>query len=261
MNYQKIYDQIILRAQSESRKKVKDGVYFENHHIIPVCLDGSNKKDNLVLLTAREHFVAHKLLVEIYPDNSKLKYALWMLITAKGNNQQRYTRVSSREYSRVKEEFSKICSIRMSGENHPMYDVHRFGELAPNWGKKGELAPFYKHNHSKETKLKMHYSSVGVPKSEEHKQHMKDNHADFSGNKSSLFGKDHSGDNNPFYGKNHSEETILKLKVPKSEAHKQKLREFNLSLPYLDCPHCGKVGRGSSMKRYHFENCRFKSSN
>ena len=48
MNHQKIYDLIIQRAQSENRKKLKKTnslyVYYENHHIIPKCLDGTNEK-------------------------------------------------------------------------------------------------------------------------------------------------------------------------------------------------------------------------
>ena len=45
---------------------------LEVHHIVPKCLGGSNKKENLVELTAREHFICHRLLCEIYPKNKKL---------------------------------------------------------------------------------------------------------------------------------------------------------------------------------------------
>lgn len=79
MNYQRIYNQLIERGKKENRKKLKhtnpDFVYYERHHIIPRCLGGSNDKENLVLLTAREHFLAHWLLVRIYPENSKLIFA------------------------------------------------------------------------------------------------------------------------------------------------------------------------------------------
>jgi len=51
MNYQIIYDNIITRAITESRYKSTDQ-YFECHHIVPRCMGGSNKKTNLVLLTA-----------------------------------------------------------------------------------------------------------------------------------------------------------------------------------------------------------------
>ena len=53
--------------------------HLEIHHIKPKCLDGTNDADNLVTLTLREHFICHKLLVHIYPNEVSLKYALWMI--------------------------------------------------------------------------------------------------------------------------------------------------------------------------------------
>ena len=61
MNYQKIYEELI-----NSRKdRILDG-YTEKHHIIPKSLGGSNCADNMIQLTAREHFVAHWLLWKIH---------------------------------------------------------------------------------------------------------------------------------------------------------------------------------------------------
>jgi len=39
MNYQRIYNQLIERAQSENRVKSRE-FYFEAHHIIPKCMGG-----------------------------------------------------------------------------------------------------------------------------------------------------------------------------------------------------------------------------
>jgi hypothetical protein len=66
MNYARIYSQIIDRARASSR--VKGDVYYEEHHIQPKCRGGDNNPENLVLLTAREHFLAHWLLVKMYND-------------------------------------------------------------------------------------------------------------------------------------------------------------------------------------------------
>lgn len=41
------------------------GEYFETHHIVPKSLGGTDDKNNLVNLTAREHYIAHLLLVKI----------------------------------------------------------------------------------------------------------------------------------------------------------------------------------------------------
>ena len=64
MNYQKIYESIINKAKSENRKK-HNGTYYENHHIKPRCLNGGEEKENKVLLTAKEHFICHKLLLKL----------------------------------------------------------------------------------------------------------------------------------------------------------------------------------------------------
>lgn len=113
MNYQKIYNQIIERAKN---RKLKG--YKERHHIIPKCIGGSNKKDNIVELTAREHFVCHHLLTKIYPKNPKLWYALDAMVTLSKKENTRYT-PSSREVSKIKEQTSKLkkssCWVHKNG--------------------------------------------------------------------------------------------------------------------------------------------------
>lgn len=74
MNYQKIYDDIILNAQNLNRTR-KDGTYYESHHIIPKCLGGLDEEINRVLLTSKEHFLCHKLLTYIYTKNRKIACA------------------------------------------------------------------------------------------------------------------------------------------------------------------------------------------
>jgi hypothetical protein len=69
MNYQKIYDSLVnYRLQNPAKLEFD---YTENHHIIPRSLDKSLEKDksNIVNLSAREHFIAHALLVKIYKQN------------------------------------------------------------------------------------------------------------------------------------------------------------------------------------------------
>lgn len=116
MNYQKIYNQIIERAKSLDRKKTRTGVYYESHHIIPKCLGGNNDKDNLVLLTAREHFICHRLLCEMYPDNKKIWYAMdGMLIV----NRNRSYNISSRLFKEIKENLRNQKSEQLR-VNNPM---------------------------------------------------------------------------------------------------------------------------------------------
>jgi hypothetical protein len=110
MDYQKIYNNIIQNAQKLNRKKGK-GILFEKHHILPKSLGGSNSKHNLVLLTPKEHYISHRLLVEIYketPYENKMYYAMWCMINGLGN-QKRYA-VSSRIYNNFRIHMHKLQS-------------------------------------------------------------------------------------------------------------------------------------------------------
>lgn len=123
MNYQRIYNQIIERAKSENRQKGGE-IYYEAHHIIPKCLGGEGKSSqwkthpNIVLLTAREHFLCHWLLHEIYPNNEKLFYAFRML--SKMNSKKHKNRYipSSRIFEYVRKKSSLFFKNRIFSENH-----------------------------------------------------------------------------------------------------------------------------------------------
>jgi hypothetical protein len=98
MEYKKIYDQIIERAKNRSLEG-----YKEQHHILPKSLGGDNSSDNLVYLTAKEHFLCHRLLCEIYPNNPKLLYALWLMAIGKKRWKQNDPyNMSSKGYERLK---------------------------------------------------------------------------------------------------------------------------------------------------------------
>jgi hypothetical protein len=97
VNYQKIYDRLIQRAIERQNLSVALHQY-ERHHIIPKCLGGDNSKQNIVKLTCEEHFLAHQLLVKIYPENRKLIFAAHaMTISSKKHN-----RINNKEYAWLK---------------------------------------------------------------------------------------------------------------------------------------------------------------
>lgn len=57
MDYKHIYYSIIEKAKNEDKDGKRSIGYFEKHHILPKSLGGTNDKENLVKLTAREHFI------------------------------------------------------------------------------------------------------------------------------------------------------------------------------------------------------------
>ena len=101
MNYRSIYRSIISHAQSRNlatRYRAKKALgYVEYHHIIPSCMGGSDDKTNKVFLTAREHFVAHLLLMFMYRDNHHLKTSVERMLYDKQGN-----KLNGRTYGWVK---------------------------------------------------------------------------------------------------------------------------------------------------------------
>ncbi len=107
MEYKKIYNQIIKRAQNRTLEG-----YKERHHILPKCLGGGDEEENLVDLTAREHFLCHMLLCEIYPNNRDLWYALFLMSINKNKREGQKYKVTSREYERIKLEWNRYSKGR-----------------------------------------------------------------------------------------------------------------------------------------------------
>jgi len=131
MDYQKTYYKLILKAKA--RGKVEG--YKEVHHIVPKCVKGSDDPSNLVELTAKEHFIAHLLLAEIYPNSQKLKYALWMMASMEAPSQGRY-KVSANMYKIIKEQISKKSIEHRQKISDSLKRAYTEGTRTSNVGKK-----------------------------------------------------------------------------------------------------------------------------
>lgn len=108
MNYNKLYDTLISNAIFKNRVK-SSKEYFELHHIVPLSLGGLDQCKNTVLLTAREHFIAHWLLYKIHKGTNRYKMAhAWFSMTRMSNNQKRYT---SKNYEKAKIAHSQAVSV------------------------------------------------------------------------------------------------------------------------------------------------------
>ncbi len=99
MNYSAVYHCIIQHAKKKHRQK-GGIVKYEGHHIIPRSLGGNNANSNIVLLTMREHYIAHKLLARMYTGDNQKKmiYALWWMSKTKQRLGEHSIRVTSRDY-------------------------------------------------------------------------------------------------------------------------------------------------------------------
>lgn len=104
MNYHLIYNNLIF---SRVNTGVEPEGYTERHHIIPSCIGGGDEPENLIRLTAREHFVAHRLLAKIYPFVLDLQLAVYLM---QFNPQQGGKISSSRGFQILRERASKRIS-------------------------------------------------------------------------------------------------------------------------------------------------------
>lgn len=89
---------------------VSADVYSECHHILPRSLGGDNGKENLVKLTAREHYIAHLLLTKFIGGEDQLKmfFAFSAMNMKSKSTLNRYQ--NSKLYAFLKEEFSERVS-------------------------------------------------------------------------------------------------------------------------------------------------------
>ena len=190
MNYLRHYCNLIRKAENRTPPEG----YTEKHHVFPISIYGKNNK--VVVLTAREHYVAHALLEKIYIKRygknhiyaEKMTYAHLLM-----NDGKRY--YNSFLYENVRKKVSDLHSKRFSGKNNPRY------------GKIG----VYKH--TEETKIKIRESSIG-------KKMSKDS---IEKTRNANIGRKHSEDmkeknRQSHLGKRATEETKNKMK----EARKNK---------------------------------------
>ena len=118
MNYIRVYWSII---HNRLHNKV-DG-YVEHHHIIPRSEGGPDNNDNIVALTAREHYICHLLLAKIYNDYKMLSAVVFMQ-AAKERWSSRTFKFNSRLYEAIRKEFA----VKVS--------EHKKGRIPWNKGKK-----------------------------------------------------------------------------------------------------------------------------
>ena len=158
MTYSAVYCALI---ESRKQSPLTEDQYSEQHHIVPKSEGGSDDASNLVRLSAREHYIAHLLLVKIYNDAPMLR-ALTMM-QCKSNSHQRDFKFNARLYEKLRLKFSES----ISGENH--------------W--------FYGKHHSEETKNKMSESHRGDKNAMKRIEARQKLSASVSGEKNHNYGK------------------------------------------------------------------------
>ena len=159
MNYSKHYSLLMEKAKT---RKI-DG-YTEKHHIIPRCLNGTDESENIVEVTPEEHYIAHLLLVKMYPGNNSLLWAAYCMTgstaTMKRNNKihgwlRRKFSVMSSEMNKGKvfsEETRAKLSAAKKGKKQSKEHIEK--RIAPLRGRAGAIP-------SEATRKKMALAKIG----------------------------------------------------------------------------------------------------
>jgi hypothetical protein len=124
--YTKLYYRIVDNAKCQKRNKRRSThrnyIYYEEHHIIPKSLQGTNFSDNLVLLTAREHFLCHYLLCKMVDYDSARWHKLVRAFTFMYSSSAKQCRyVNSRLYASARKNMGHVMSQSQSGKGNSQF--------------------------------------------------------------------------------------------------------------------------------------------
>ena len=240
--YTKWYNQITDRA----RNRIVEG-YTERHHIKPRSLGGTDNTDNLVELTAREHFICHWLLVKMTTgeEHYKMLNALRMMRAEKSGQQRYETAITSRVYESIKQEYAQLQSVLRSGKGNG----------------------FFGKTHTEEARRAIREKNTGKKLTE--KQIARQiaaqtgrKRAPFSEEWRAKMAEKKKGENNPRFGVKVSEETKQKQRE-KATGRKQSEETIRKKAdairgrakPKLLCPHCQQMIAVNTYPRWHGPNC------
>jgi hypothetical protein len=156
--YTKWYFSIVNRGRLSARKK-GDHIYYEKHHIIPKSMQGSNKSENLVLLTAKEHYICHLLLIK-------------MVITKKDRFRMTRAYIQISKYgeysSRLYELHKRAYHANISGPNSPLWNkpksletIRKMKESLKALDRSGVNNNMYGKTHSIEARQKISKTHKG----------------------------------------------------------------------------------------------------
>lgn len=156
MNYSKIYIELMERSFNRSLES-----YSERHHIVPRCMGGGNEASNIAVLTPEEHFLAHQLLVKIYPNNKKLAYSLGVMCS-----HQNGKRVNNKLFGWLRRKFIEAHKGKIISEEHreKLSKSGKGREVKPEtrekigFAQRGEKNHNYGKTATKETRNKMSLS-------------------------------------------------------------------------------------------------------
>ncbi|MFA6199161.1 MAG: HNH endonuclease signature motif containing protein [Bacteroidales bacterium] len=253
MVYKKHYEALIERCLN---RELIENQYYEKHHIIPRCLGGVDDS-NIVNLTPEEHYLAHLLLVKMYPDESKLWFSCLMMcngLARKNNKLYGWVRKNCMKHlsNTTKDRWARkygfddyfqqsnsIWNLYINDKQSTKFIMDKFGMSEQNvlnsinfHAKTNDLVKILKLYRKEQKKENGKKSKANFTEEQEKKRIHATKTFDYT-ERNKLMSESRIGEGNPMYGKK------FKAKI-------------------IQCPICHKEGGISQMKRWHFENCKRK---
>jgi hypothetical protein len=266
--YTKCYNTIIARAKS--RVLVS---YTEKHHIIPRALGGTDAANNLVRLTAREHFICHLLLPKMLTgiDKRNMSFAIWSMLNRDHSTGRKRYKITSHIYEILKKQIAIASSelhkgkivtaktrkkisdsrkgkptgrkgISMSDEQKLKLSIAKKGTHQSLETIAKQVASRSGYKHSDETKSKISKSNKGkiVIMTDETKSKIS----------ATLKGRPNHNKGKPAFNRG----------IPMSEEAKQNMRDGHKNRELIYCLHCGRQIAKCSFSRFHGDNCKMNVS-
>lgn len=209
------YNRYINFIYSRRFRETPENSYTEKHHIIPKSLGGFDEQSNLIILTGREHFIAHMMLWKTF--GGKMACSFWFM----SNNKREHSgKLTSKQYVNLKkdrklsEEMKIKLSILYKGKTYEeIYGEDRAKEIKEK--QKNKVC-------SQETKKKISKANKGRKKSKETRKKLSETN---------------KGKPNPFKG------------VPKTEEHKKNLSKAAKNRPPRSLQHRKKLSESKKGKK------------
>jgi len=284
MNYSLLYEKLILKSKSLTRR-----CYVERHHILPRSMGGGDENANIAKLTPKEHFIAHRLLAKIHGGPMWVALAF---MSRGGVKSAKDVKITSRLYEIIKTKDAEWKSEKYKGENNPFFgktftdeqlsklkgprplsagkNNSNYGTVRPdiNW-LVSMIHKYHPLNCSVDNTvldrinningINETINSVGANIRIKTKA-LRDIGRYYRAINMTILRGDTSGSNNPNYGNGSAITGIKNPMFGKSQTDEAKRKISEKAKRKINCPHCGKIGSISNMKRWHFDKCKAKNN-
>jgi len=139
VDYHRIYSDFI--KDRRAKEPTLNG-YVERHHILPRSLGGGDEPENLINLTAEDHYFAHLLLAKMH--GGRLSSAAYLLAVSCNGTWAERNRLRGR-YGLAKRISARLLSDAMAGDGNHLFNSTLYQWVNYRTGRSEESTLFQMH--------------------------------------------------------------------------------------------------------------------